>query len=347
MSPSRPARRAITRAILGVAAACLSVQLVAQATQSVFVGVLRADGLLVPTAIHDGTAWWNRWPFSYESDESIQRLALPSSVNRIPADWLPPGVRLPEEWRVQMNTGGNISIRLRSPARPKGFSLAALIGLSTSYRVAPSVDLSTVVDSELGVAVAGDATLGRFSSVSDQETKVLLAALANDLERAESEEIARRIQERVSQPDWNGRPVVFPADEQKRKLIAMSSYSAVRADRKEQGRTFFYFKGQKDYGARPWPNCDATMDFDAIVVRDATGAVSTRSLGAYTTLECSRDNAINGSFQPLASLHWHGPTLWVIRVDAEDGFDYLLIDPSAVDPAAAVPLKGLWQMRPR
>jgi hypothetical protein len=111
MSPSRPARSTITRAILGVAAAyllCLSVQLVAQPTQSVFVGVLRADGLLVPTAIHDGTAWWNRWPFSYESDESIQRLALPSSVNRIPADWLPPGVRLPAEWRVQMNTGGNI-----------------------------------------------------------------------------------------------------------------------------------------------------------------------------------------------------------------------------------------------
>src|SRR5262245_9875159 len=113
--------------IVGIAAACLLCQAglsIAQQPQQapVFVGVLRADGLLVPIAIHDGMDWWNRWPFSPASDESIERLVLPSSIGRIPADWLPLGVHLPDEWRVQLDTGRNISIRLGSPAHPRGFT---------------------------------------------------------------------------------------------------------------------------------------------------------------------------------------------------------------------------------
>ena len=342
---------ALERAILGVAASCLfwqGTQLIAEQPRRtpVFVGVLRADGLLVPIAIHDGTEWWNRWPFSYESDESIARVTLPSSVDRIPSDWLPPGVRLPETWRVQVSAGGNITVRLHTPTRSRSPGLAAFVGLSTNYRVQPSVDRSMMSDSDVGVAIVGDAALGRFTPATAAESKGIVAAIANDLQRAESEEITFRLKERQSQPDSDSRSLPPSMASKEHPLIAKNSFGAVRAERKERGRRFFFVGGQKEYGVKPWPDCDATVDFSGIVVRDSSGAINARSVGAYTTFGCTRDNSGAMGFQPLASLHWHGPTLWVVRLHAEDGFEYGLIDPSATDPRTML-LKGLWQMRDR
>jgi hypothetical protein len=221
--------------------------------------------------------------------------------------------------------------------------MAAMIALETDYahRGNPG-DQGT--DSEDGVAVAGSATLGRFAGVPDAEARAMVSAMSADLHAAETREIAFRIKERQSTPDWDGKSIAFPADEQQRKARPLSSYSFTRARRTEPAGTYYMFQGQKDYGRRPWPNCDATVDFSGIVVRNAAGAVSVRSLSAYTTLECSRDNAIVASFAPLAPLHWSGPTLWIVRIDAEDGFDYALLDPAAPDPFAMT-MKGAWQLR--
>src|SRR5262245_58505088 len=73
---------------------------------AVFVGILRRDALFLPIAIHDGRDWWNAWPFSHESDESVKGLPLPDSLDAIPDDWLPPGIRLPRDWGVQLLRGG-------------------------------------------------------------------------------------------------------------------------------------------------------------------------------------------------------------------------------------------------
>src|SRR5262245_34412181 len=72
---------------------------------AVCVGILRSDALFLPIAVNDGQYWWNAWPFSYENDESVQALPLPVSLDAIPDNWLPPSIRLPREWRVQMVRG--------------------------------------------------------------------------------------------------------------------------------------------------------------------------------------------------------------------------------------------------
>ncbi|HEX5475505.1 MAG TPA: hypothetical protein VFX12_12665 [Vicinamibacterales bacterium] len=310
---------------------------------SVFVGILRSDALLLPIAINDGRDWWNAWPFSDEGDESVQGLPLPGSLDTVPENWLPPGTRLPREWRVQMVRGGDRIIHLGRPARPARFSMAAMIALETDYggrRTADDQD----IDSEDGVAVAGRAALGRFTGVPDTTARALVAAMSTDLFAAESREIAFRIKERESAPDWDGKPVVFPADEQQRMATPFSSYGFTRAVRTEPAGTFYVFQGQKDYGRRPWPDCAATVDFSGIVVQDSGGHVSVRSMGAYTTLECSRDNALAIGFEPLASLHWRGPTLWIVRLQAEDGFEYGLLNPADADPSA-MPMRGAWQLQ--
>jgi hypothetical protein len=180
--------------------------------------------------------------------------------------------------------------------------------------------------------------------VPDAKARALVTAISTDLFAAETREIAFRIKERQSAPDWDRKPILFPADEQQRRAVSMSGYGFTRAVRTEQGGTFYVFQGQKDYGRRPWPDCDATVDFSGIVVEDPRGQVSARSMSAYTTLECSRDNAIGVGFEPLASLHWRGPTLWIVRLQAEDGFDYGLLNPAVADPFA-IQMKGEWQLR--
>jgi hypothetical protein len=309
-----------------------------------FVGILRRDALFVPIAVNDGRDWWNAWPFSNESDESVQNLPLPESLDAIPDDWLPPGVRLPREWRVQIGRGGQRVIRLGRPARPSGYNMAAMIALRTDYPAPAKVNDAVDIDAEEGVAVAGPATLDRFARVTDETARALLAGVAADLDAAETREIAFRIKEYESAPDWNGKRIAFPANETQRKAASMSSYGFTRSVRADSAGTFYVFRGQKDHGRKPWPDCEATVDFSGIVVQDRSGRVSARSMGAYTTLDCSRDNAVNVGFEPLASLHWRGPTLWVVRLEAEDGFEYGLLDPAVPDPFA-IQMKGMWQLR--
>ena len=91
--------------------------------------------------------------------------------------------------------------------------MAAMIALETDYahRGNPG-DQGT--DSEDGVAVAGSATLGRFAGVPDAEARAMVSAMSADLHAAETREIAFRIKERQSTPDWDGKSIAFPADEQ-------------------------------------------------------------------------------------------------------------------------------------
>lgn len=89
-----------------------------------FVGVVREGGLLIPIAVHDGREWWNAWPFSIDGDETVDRLRVPRTIDAIPSDWLPPGVKLPRIWRAQVARGRERALRLAEPARvPQDFLL--------------------------------------------------------------------------------------------------------------------------------------------------------------------------------------------------------------------------------
>ena len=310
----------------------------------VFLGVVRADdGRVIPIAIHDGHEWWNRWPFSFMSDDTIASLRVPGSLAEIPADWLPPRIVLPPTWRLQLEKGGSRLIHLGRPVRPQGFSLAAMIAIETDYP-ARKARPSETPDMELGVAVSGPAELGRFVplSTSSTEFQLLMQAIVHDLNDAETKEIAYRIHERASEP--NGQVVTFPATEAERARAPFLYAGAVRAARVEGGRIFYEFGALKDYGSKPYPDCEVTVNFAAIVVRERDGRIAPKSSSAYTTLDCTRDNGIGVAPRLLATVHWHGPTLWVVRFDAEDGFDYGLIDPALSDPMS-VRLRGLWQLR--
>jgi hypothetical protein len=167
-----------------------------------------------------------------------------------------------------------------------------------------------------------------------------MQSIRAQINQAENDAIADRIR-----LDWQGRSYTFPMSEAQRAGHPVNLGTALRAEREDSGRTFYYLTGWKDYGPRPYPDCDATVDFDAVIIRDKNGRISSPQTSAYTTFECSRDNGIGLVVAPMATVSWTGPVLWVIRIDAEDGFEYALMNPSAARVSSVIQFKGLWQMR--
>jgi len=230
MKPLRHVRAAVVLCGILVMGAGLAAQ------QSVFLGVVREDGLMIPIAIHDGREWWNAWPFSHESDQTVVTLPVPASLAQVPTPWLPPGVRLPTAWTMYPRRGRPRPLRLGSLARPEGFSLMAFIGIRTSLPRAEVADSAY----EVGVAISGPGTL---TSVDSLDTA---------------------------------------SAEYRRLMTAVLRGNALREP----------------------------------------------------------------DFEVLAVLKWRGPSLWVVRFRAEDGFSYGLLEPSAAD-LIELPMKGLWELRPR
>lgn len=312
-----------------------------QSNEPLFLGIVHRDGLLIPSAVHVGREWWNPWPFSHESDESIRTLVIPDALASIPADWLPPGVQIPAEWSLQLPDGTVRPVRLLRPERPETQFLAAFVGIRTDQKPLDD-DAHFGGEPELGVAIAGPGQLGRLIPLETSDRDRLFTGILSALNKAES----RAIQERL-ELDWKGRQYTFPAAPESRARHPFAYTSWLRDDKVVGGRSLYYFTGQREYGDRPYPDCSATVDFHAVVA-ERDGRIETPMVEAYTTFECTRDNAIVVGFEPLASLHWAGPVLWVIKVRAEDGYDYGLINPAPSSSDSGDPgPKCLWAYRDR
>src|SRR4051794_5922032 len=101
-----------------------------QPPPATFVGVVGSDGALTPIAIFDAHEWWNPWPWAAESDE-IKTLPLPPAIDAIPSDWLPPGVRLPRDWRLLRPSGKTVPVKVLRPVRAELEHLMDTISLTT------------------------------------------------------------------------------------------------------------------------------------------------------------------------------------------------------------------------
>ena len=135
-----------------------------QRTEPTFLAVIDPDGLLTPIAVYDGQDWWNRWPWSAESEE-IRALPLPRTLADIPDDWLPAGRRLPVNWTVLRPSGDRVGIRALNPTRRSGFQMMDTITIKTTFSRRPGEDF------EDAAAIAGPGRLGRFVSPSRVEDR--------------------------------------------------------------------------------------------------------------------------------------------------------------------------------
>jgi hypothetical protein len=135
----------------------------ATAPVSTAIAVMRDDGVLVPFARFDATAWQAIWP------EPSERPAVPGTLAEVPAAWYPPDGKLPAAWYFwplvdpeadaspfTMRRGKPVTVERPTLVEAR---CAKQVGLATSYRPAggPPRASNEAPGLEAGVVLSDDA----------------------------------------------------------------------------------------------------------------------------------------------------------------------------------------------
>jgi hypothetical protein len=304
-----------------------------------FVGVLGGDGALTSIAVFDGHDWWNAWPWAAESDE-VKALPVPSSLDTIPADWLPPGLRMPRDWRVLRHSGATARLKALRPVQATLDGLMDTFTITTTFRPGADGD---------ALAIAGPGVLGTFVTPSRDETERVLRRLTSRIETLERNALDQWQGEHIGSemntasaltrvymttgPAGNKYVTVRPADEG-------PDYELTKVSDRIQGRTYYYLSGEKLFKVKPADECMINLSSNGLVVVDRGGAVSSDTISSWAYSEYCGDAP--ESTMPLGTVRIGTRMLWVMRVNLEDGFDYTLFDPLLGD---GVELKGGWGFR--
>ena len=299
-----------------------------QKQEPTYLGVVRGDGILVPIAIYDGETWWNRWPWAAQSEE-IRHLTVPATVREIPADWLPPGITLPIQWRVLPTTGRERPLRIVRPVRPPGDHLVDTIGFESDLPTGKVEDW--VRTDVIGVAISGQGQLGRSVVPGRAEAVRLLNRFtpqADELERIETEKWWRE--------QGRALPVRLVPD----KRSPDSRLGALRAGSRPDGARYYQVRRDRVFRI-PGETCGMHLSTDGIVIARPDGRIVSERLAAWAFGEYCGDA---GEWTDLLAIVTRGGRVfWIVRISVEDGHDYGLLDPELPDPV--VNLKGSWALR--
>jgi hypothetical protein len=307
--------------LAGLVALGGSTLLSGQGTEQTFVAVVRADGSMVPIAAFDGREWWNRWPEASGREDDVP--PVPSSISSVPSDWLPPGMRLPAEWRLYTGNGRTVPVKALRPIRTSMLE-ENVIGLQTDYKRRDDRD-----EPANALAMSGTATIGGFVRVSSREADAIAKQLAYRLVTIEQAEIARWVKETERPSDTAQKLRRVFRDAEKKNPV---TFSLMRAERPVNGRTYYHLTGEKLYafGDAADESCKMNISFDGVVATDRSGRVAFENVSASAWAEYCGDAA---SWTDLiATIQVQGQFIWVGIENLEDGFSYFLIDPHTKEP---------------
>jgi hypothetical protein len=127
----------------------------------VVLGVLRADGVLLPFAAYDGKKWSAPWGGKIDRGMSP---VLPATLDAVPADWW--GGEAPVSWKLwTMNDAASRPFKLVAPAMvPVGATRQ--LGIRTDVAPTAAVPPFELPYPKAGLAVSGDAAIKPIAIVS-------------------------------------------------------------------------------------------------------------------------------------------------------------------------------------
>jgi hypothetical protein len=331
--------RIVTFARLLIVGALLAVPVStgAQQPHATFLGVVDEQGRLTPIAVYDGTTWWNRWPWAAESEE-VRKLPLPPSLAAIPADWLPPGARLPVTWRA-FTSGKLVPFRALRPTRRQDFALMDTVLIRTTYR-GPSYVEDTL-------AISGPGTLASFVDLSNAQADGILRQLESRISILEADAIARWKKEAAARGEQDvalARTylVSHPSDIRfvNTPPPGDRDYGLFKGRTPIDGRTHLYLSGGKFFEGRPGEPCKLSLSTEGFIAVNPAGHVeSERIASGLTEFLCGNPSE---AVYYLASVTIGRRSWWVVKIGMEDGEEYGLIDPRTGEP---VEIRGLWDLR--
>lgn len=293
-----------------------------QARQPTFVAVIDGDGRLTPMAVFDGLDWWNRWPWQAESDPIL--LPTPTSLATIPANWFPPGLKLPLEWHALERSGQLVPFRAAGVERSPQTSLMRTFLISTTYRPGAA-------GYDEGVAISGPGVPGRFIVPARHEQSAILGQLAARLAVLEDQAVEHW--KKTGSVDAGDSALTrtfritgsFGARYVSRPPRDSQDFGLVKAESTIDGRSYYYLGGEKLFKLRPAEECMMNLSSEGLVVVNTDGRVVSERLSSTAFAEYCGDRA--ESLNLLATIALGDRTWWIVRMGLEDGYDYGLLDP--------------------
>lgn len=271
-------------------------------------GVLRADGVILPFATWDGEGWSADWP------AAILQLELPIDLDAIPAKWWGAAGR-PGTFALwsEGTRVGDVT-----PERPAMVVVMCdrRIGLRTSTRAPVALPPPSEPTPKQGLVISGSQPIDPIARVSQYAADFKALALALGEAAADAEDRAAR---RFS--DWK-HPFLR---EQRRKVpVELEALYRVPMDDPAWGSAT-YIEAVKKYPARPWDEgCGLVTSVSGWIRRSPKGEVK-YDLSARITY-CDRKGVTY--MLPLGAVKVGGHTFWVFQMSGWTGEWYSVVRPS-------------------
>jgi hypothetical protein len=268
----------------------------------ILLGVLRADGILLPFASYDGDDWKRSWP------DDLTSVDLPATLDAIPRGWW--GGARSDDWRLW----------LPGSAEPSPFKIAAPITLMVgrSRRIGLRTDVKPlalpaapfqVPFPKAGLAVAGDVRVESIASVSRRApaSAELLSAVGPDLSAAEE----RTVNGLRNNAGWK-----HPFDKVARARIEPELEAWYTSPLATAAVSVSYIEAVKKYPPRP---SDEGCGLETVI----TGWVHHRKAGERPRTElkavatyCDRERT--SYMLPFGRIEAGGRTYWVFQMSGPD-----------------------------
>ena len=210
------------------------------AADQFIVGVLRANGIIIPFARYDGTHWANSWP------EPIYR--TPAPLEQIPREWLG-GNDLTPNWRLWLPAGSTHAVRVLD-LQYADTGCDGNWGLSTDFPKSLNVKPNNCPHPTIGIALSSDRPLKPMLPAN--HSKLPFSALEHAFKESEDREISplRRVP--------SGLEYLRPPDADSRTAVPIRVERAWRTIL-DSGELIYYIEANRSY-ARPAGSNDSGCD---------------------------------------------------------------------------------------
>ncbi|HKR61669.1 MAG TPA: hypothetical protein VJS64_18425 [Pyrinomonadaceae bacterium] len=292
------------------------------------VGILRADGTLIPFAQYGNGGWSNPWPKPRSSAESIYAEStevIPNSLEDLAEPWFKQYGKIPRTWYFWSSAGAPIVLKASKVLKVQAHS-GANWALLTNLPGRTSED---ALDNEIGIAsdakIKVDAMIEVKSNTSEDKN---IASFVKDtikelMEDAETAEVSRL---RGQQPPPEFPMRQFALTKEERAKIERSITKLYRNKSPVNGEYLYYFEAQKIYSKAV---ADANRECEDIsLYRGWISTPGNDSLGLVdnqlTFTDCSRTGP--GPSTPLGIMTLKNRTFLFVKEHGWESASYMILE---------------------
>ncbi|MGH9944167.1 MAG: hypothetical protein ACRD9R_17620 [Pyrinomonadaceae bacterium] len=295
-------------------------------TGQFMIGVLRADGALVPFAQYGNGGWWNPWPRPRQPTRSIYAAStevIPHSLGELPEPWFRQCGKIPTTWYFWSSAGTPTALKASKVVQVENHS-------QTNWALLTDFPKQTSEDGHhrnIGVALNVNEKIEPMIEITTEsaEGADIASFVKQTFDDAETVEFDRI---RAESPPVMGEWAIsaFALSGEERAKVKMSVTSLYRGKLSVSGERLYYFEAEKQY-----PKTAASNDRGCHDVSLFQGWISTQGKGGLGLMsnhlmltDCDRKGP--STTTPLGMMNVKNRTFLFVREHGWEDESYIILE---------------------